>query len=83
MKILRAKIAQQIKIKTDEGVSEARRNQIGTADRCDKIRTYNFQQNRVTDHRSGVSIHNIQKESLLQPKDLLDITKPLRELGNG
>jgi peptide chain release factor 1 len=78
MKILKAKVASQIEEKLNKERSDQRKGQVGTGERSEKIRTYNFPQSRVTDHRSGVSVYNIQDESLLLPKDLHAITEPIR-----
>lgn len=64
MSILRSKIYEEQQRVAAEKRGEMRRNQIGSADRSEKIRTYNFPQDRVTDHRIGKKWHNI--ESLLE-----------------
>jgi peptide chain release factor 1 len=60
MAILAAKIEALEEEKAAKALSAERKGQIGTGDRSEKIRTYNFPQNRVTDHRIKVSIHDIQ-----------------------
>jgi peptide chain release factor 1 len=60
MKILRARLleAEQDR-KASERASE-RRSQVGTGDRSERIRTYNYPQSRVTDHRAGVTLHRLE-----------------------
>jgi len=59
MKILRARVYEKAQAEQDAELSATRRSQVGTGDRSERIRTYNFPQNRVTDHRIGMSIHNL------------------------
>jgi len=61
MAMLRAKLydAEQEKLAAER--SEARRSQVGNADRSEKIRTYNYPQDRITDHRVGLSFHDVPK----------------------
>lgn len=59
MEILRAKLYKMADQEQMSQLSSERRQQIGTADRSEKIRTYNFPQNRLTDHRLGKSWHNL------------------------
>ncbi len=59
--ILEAKLFEQQQKKATGEVGENRREQIGGADRAEKIRTYNFPQDRITDHRIKKSWHNIEK----------------------
>lgn len=60
MEILRAKLYEQANQQQMSQLSQERRDQIGTADRSEKIRTYNFAQNRITDHRLGKSWHDLE-----------------------
>jgi len=60
MKHLRAKLLEMEKHKRDSETAQARRAQVRTGDRSEKIRTYNFPQNRVTDHRIGLTIYDLK-----------------------
>lgn len=60
MKILRARLAEAEQQKRDAEISKQRQKQVGTGDRSEKIRTYNFPQNRITDHRIGLTIYNLE-----------------------
>ena len=70
MAVLRARLLDQERQRQFQQVTDARRSQVGTGDRSEKIRTYNFPQSRVTDHRIGLTIHNL--EGILEG-DLEDI----------
>lgn len=60
MKVLRARLGDMRRQEELARTTETRRKQIGTGERSEKIRTYNFPQNRVTDHRIGFSLHNLE-----------------------
>ncbi len=59
LKVLRSRLLEAARASAAKERADARRSQIGSGDRSEKIRTYNFPQNRVTDHRIGLSVHNI------------------------
>jgi len=61
MEVLRAKLFEIEQLKATGDLTDMRREQIGTGDRSEKIRTYNFPDDRITDHRFGVKVHNIEK----------------------
>jgi peptide chain release factor 1 len=59
MRVLRARFLDREQRKQQEEVSRERRSQVGSGERAEKIRTYNFPQDRVTDHRIGLTFHNL------------------------
>ena len=61
MKMLRAKLFDIRQREQNEAVAKARQDQIGTGDRSERIRTYNYAQNRVTDHRIGLSLYKLDR----------------------
>ena len=60
LKMLRAKLYEIKQTEQDELIASTRKNQVGTGDRSEKIRTYNYPQSRVTDHRIGLSLYSLE-----------------------
>jgi peptide chain release factor 1 len=60
MKILRARLLDKAISEQQSEISQARKGQVGSGDRSERIRTYNFPQGRVTDHRIGLTLHNLE-----------------------
>jgi peptide chain release factor 1 len=60
MKILASRLAAAERERQEAEASATRKAQVGSGDRSEKIRTYNYPQNRVTDHRIGLSVHNLE-----------------------
>ena len=61
LKILRARLLDLLQQEKNEKIGQERRNQVGTGDRSERIRTYNYPQNRITDHRINTSFHNLEE----------------------
>ncbi len=69
MRILRARLLAAAQEEADAEASDARRSQVRTVDRSERIRTYNFPENRISDHRTGYKSHNLDQvlDGALQP----------------
>ncbi len=74
MKVLRSRLLDQMVREQNEERSQNRRNQVGSGDRSERIRTYNFPQGRVTDHRIGLTLYKL--ENILQG-DVDEVIEPL------
>ncbi len=61
LKILRARLLDKAEREKHEELALKRKSQVGTGDRSERIRTYNFPQNRITDHRIGLNLHNLEE----------------------
>jgi len=78
MKILMAKLADIQRRKVSDEISDMRKKQVGTGDRSEKIRTYNFPQNRITDHRINFTIYNLEA-AMGGGKEFMEIIERLDE----
>lgn len=74
MRLLSAKIAEEKRLKAEREMASLRSTQVGTGDRSERIRTYNFSQNRVTDHRIDLTLYKL---NLVMDGDLDQITEGL------
>lgn len=75
MRTLRTRIGDAEREKQEALIAQQRRSQVGTGERSEKIRTYNFPQNRVTDHRIGLTLHKLDR---VLEGDLDDLVTALR-----
>lgn len=87
MTVLRSRLYQKAQDEADATSSAMRKSQVGSGDRSEKIRTYNFPQGRVTDHRVGVTIHQLdafmqgQIEPVIEPLRSAFEAERLQQLG--
>ncbi len=86
LRILKARLYEHEKDKKEKEIREKRKSQIGTQERSEKIRTYNFPQNRVTDHRINLTLYNLQEtlegnfEEIVQKLKEREEEEKLREI---
>jgi peptide chain release factor 1 len=75
MKVLKARLYEQQREALDSARAENRKSQVGSGDRSERIRTYNFPQGRVTDHRINLTLYNLPK--IMEGEALDDVIDPL------
>jgi peptide chain release factor 1 len=76
LKVLRARLLDLKQHEQQQQIAKERKSQVGTGDRSERIRTYNFPQSRITDHRIGYSVHGLKMEAALDG-DLDDLLQAL------
>jgi len=85
MKVLRSRLYEIEMKKQQEAIAKDRRSQVGTGERSEKIRTYNFKENRITDHRIGFTMHQLDAaleggiDVLIEQMDAHEQTQKLRD----
>lgn len=74
MRLLKAKLAEEERIRRDKEMASSRASQVGSGDRSERIRTYNFPQNRVTDHRINLTLYKLDR---IMQGDLQELTSAM------
>ena len=87
MKVLKARLFEMESTKQQSEIAEERKSQVGTGDRSERIRTYNFPQGRVTDHRIGLTIYQLNDfldgnlDGMIDALTTYDQAEKLKDLG--
>ena len=88
LKVLRARLYEKAEAERHEGIAEDRRSQVGTGDRSERIRTYNYPQGRVTDHRIGLTLYKLDTfldgeiDEILNALITADQAEKMKNMGN-
>ena len=88
LKILRARLFEQAQAERSAGIAEDRRSQVGTGDRSERIRTYNYPQGRVTDHRIGLTLYKLESylngdiDEVINSLITADQSEKMKRMGN-
>ncbi|MFA7466836.1 MAG: peptide chain release factor 1 [Desulfotomaculaceae bacterium] len=72
MRVMRARLLDQAQLEQHQEMASDRKSQVGSGDRSERIRTYNFPQNRVTDHRIGLTLHRLQDVLMGNLQEVVD-----------
>ena len=76
LKILRSRLLDMQRQKLESERADVRKNMVGSGDRSERIRTYNYPQNRITDHRIGLTVYNL--DTVVETGELDEIIKALK-----
>jgi peptide chain release factor 1 len=88
MRVLKARLLERAQEEQQAAIAADRRSQVGTGERSERIRTYNFAQNRVTDHRIGLTLHRLPEilegdiDELIEVLATADQTERLQRVGS-
>ncbi|OFI06195.1 peptide chain release factor 1 [Clostridium acetireducens DSM 10703] len=88
MKVLKARIYEKAESERRESIAEDRKSQVGTGDRSERIRTYNYPQGRVTDHRIGLTLYKLEYildgdiDEIIGALVTVDQSEKMKDLGN-
>jgi peptide chain release factor 1 len=86
--VLKARLLERAQEEQQAAIAADRRSQVGTGERSERIRTYNFAQNRVTDHRIGLTLHRLPEilegdiDELIEVLATADQTERLQRVGS-
>ncbi len=89
LKILRARLFEAAQAERSKGIADDRKSQVGTGDRSERIRTYNYPQGRVSDHRIGLTLYKLEAfldgeiDEMLDALITTDQAEKMKEMGNG
>ncbi|MDS0528296.1 peptide chain release factor 1 [Clostridium sp. SHJSY1] len=88
LKVLRARLYEKAEAERSAGIAEDRKSQVGTGDRSERIRTYNYPQGRVTDHRIGLTLYKLETfldgdiDEILNALITADQAEKMKSMGN-
>ena len=88
MKVLRARLFEKAESERAAGIAEDRKSQVGTGDRSERIRTYNYPQGRVTDHRIGLTLYKLEAflsgdmDEMINALIVADQAEKMKKMGN-
>lgn len=88
MKVLRSRLCEAAEAERNAGIAEDRKSQVGSGDRSERIRTYNYPQGRVTDHRIGLTLYKLEQflngdiEEVINALITADQAEKMKKMGN-